>query len=288
VTQPKLPEWGLHSNVAAGEYRLWPAANYSGLKQFRYTPAHAYQYLTDPPPDTVASQLGTATHTAILEPERFEENYVRGAAGNLTRKGPRDENDAIKAEHPGKQLIRDADWPRIAMMRDQVWRHPKAREVLSSEGYIELSYLWKDPATDLACKARVDRLGSTLDGWPCVVDFKTFGEKGGRLEARAIESVIYDRQYHIQAAHYLNGLNVIAPCQRRYFLLLVEKDPPYCVRMVELDFAALELGKRQLRRWLAQLKRCQESGDWPGWSTGFDAMGVPTWAYTQEPEDDDG
>jgi exodeoxyribonuclease VIII len=284
----KLPAWGLQPNVAAGEYRLWPAANYSALKQFRYTPAHAYQYLSDPPPDTDASQLGTATHTAILEPESFEENYVRGAAGNLTRKGPRDENDGIRAENPGKQLIRDADWPRIAMMRDSVWAHPKAREVLSSEGFTELSYLWKDIATDLPCKARIDKLGSTLDGWPCIVDFKTFGERGGRLTQHAIESVIYERQYHIQAAHYSNGLNEIAPCQRRYFLLLVEKDPPYCVRMVEIDFAAMELGKRQVRRWLLQLKRCQESNEWPGWSTGFDPMGVPTYAYSQEPEDEEG
>ena len=284
----EIPSLGLHPRTPAGEYHLWPAANYSTLKQFCYTPAHAYQYLTDPPPETAASQLGTATHTAILEPEKFAADFVRGAAGSLVRKGPREANERIKADNPGKQLIRDADWPKIAMMRDAVWAHPKAREVLSSEGFTELSYLWKDASTDLVCKARVDKLGSTLDDWPCVVDFKTFGEKGGRLTQHAVEAVICDRQYHIQAAHYLRGLEALAPCQRRYFLLLVEKDPPFCCRMVELDFAALELGKRQVRRWLSELKRCQDSGEWPGWSTGFDPMGVPTYAYSQEPEDEEG
>jgi hypothetical protein len=230
--------------------------------------------------------LGTALHTAILEPERFSERYVRGAAGNLTRKGPREENDRIKAENPGMQLVRDADWPKITLMRDAVWRHPRAREVLSGEGFNECAYLWEDPGTGLACKARVDRIGHSGE-WPIVMDYKTFGEKGGRLNQYAIESVIYDRKYHIQAAHYLNGLNTLSPFQRRYVLCLQEKAAPFAVRMVEIDFAALELGKRQVLRWLAQLKKCQDSGEWPGWSEDFDPMGVPHWAYSREEEEED-
>ncbi len=282
----KLPEYGLHPQASEGEYRLWPAANYSALKEFRYTPAHVYQYLADPPASTPPMELGTALHTAILEPEMFDERYVRGAAGNLTRKGPRDENNAIKAEHADKTLIRDADWPKIVAMRDEVWRHPRAQEVLGGDGYNECAYLWEDPGTGLACKARVDRIGMSREGWPVVVDYKTFGEKGGRLTQHAIESVIFDRLYHIQAAHYLNGLNAISAFQRRYALLFQEKEAPFAVRMVEIDFAALELGKRQVARWLAQFKQCHDSGEWPGWSGDFDPMGVPAYAYSQEEDDE--
>jgi hypothetical protein len=288
MTKEIMPEPGLHPRTPEREYRLWPAANYSAIKNFEYTPAHVYQYLIDPPASSPAMELGTALHTAILEPERFAERYVRGAAGALNRVGPKRENEQIKADNPGKQLIRDADWPKITMMRDAVWRHPRAQEVLSGEGYNEAAYLWKDPATGLACKARVDRIGMSREGWPCVVDYKTFGDKGGRLTDGAIERTIADRQYHIQGAHYTNGLDVIAPCARRYILLMQEKAAPFAVRLVEIDFAAMELGKRQLRRWLKQLKQCQESGVWPGWSEDFDAIGVPTWEYTKEPEDEEG
>jgi exodeoxyribonuclease VIII len=232
-------------------------------------------------------ELGTALHTAILEPEKFAERYVRGAAGNLTRKGPREENDRIKAENPGKQLVRDKDWPRIVAMRDAMWRHPLAREVLSSEGYNELAGLWVDPATGLACKLRVDRFGSTREGWPVVMDYKTFGEKGGRLTDSAVESVINNRMYHVQGAHYLNGMETIEPCPRRYVIAFQEKEPPFAPRLVEVEFAALELGKRQIARWLRRLKKCQDSQEWPGWSEGFDALGVPHYAYTQEEEDDE-
>jgi hypothetical protein len=231
-------------------------------------------------------ELGTALHTAILEPEKFAARYVRGAAGALNRKGPREENDQIKADNPGKQLIRDADWPKIAAMRDAVWRHPRAREVLGGEGLNEVSYLWEDPATGLACKAKVDRMGMSREGWPVITDYKSFGEKGGRLTQHAVESVIYDRKYYIQAAHYLNGLDALEPFQRRYALLLQEKAAPFAVRFVEIDFAALELGKRQVARWLKQLKKCQDSGEWPGWSEDFDPMGVPHWAYNREEEEE--
>lgn len=283
-----LPAWGLHPRTSIREYRTWTAANYSALKEFRYTPRHVYQYLTDPLADTTATQIGTATHIAVLEPERFEAEYVRGAAGDLRGKGPRDENNRIKFENPEKELIRFDDWPKLAAMRDAVWAHPRAREVLSGEGFTELSYLWQDPATDLACKARVDHLGMSREGWPCILDFKTFGERGGRLTRSAIESVIFERSYHIQAAHYSNGLNVLEPFQRRYILLLVEKEPPHGVRMVEMDFPSLELGRRQVARWLVQLKACEESGNWPGWSEDFDPMGVPPFAFTQEEEESDG
>ncbi len=286
MAQKALPNWGLHPRASELEYRLWRAANYSALKNFRYTPQHVYQYLTDPPKETDSMAMGTALHTAVLEPERFSRRYVRGAAGNLNRKGPREENDEIKAENPDKQLIRYDEWPSIAGMRDAIWAHPLAAEVLSGEGFTEIAYLWQDPATDLACKARIDRIGMTQDGWPVVMDAKTFGEKGGRLTPSAVESVIYNRQYHIQAAHYLNGLEVIKPCQRRFGLLLVEKKKPFGVRLAEIDFAALELGKRQLGRWLRRLKQCQDSNVWPGWGTGFDPMGVPTYAYSQEEEDE--
>ncbi|MBW2560005.1 MAG: PD-(D/E)XK nuclease-like domain-containing protein [Deltaproteobacteria bacterium] len=281
-----LPTWGLHPRTPAAAYRLWPAANYSSIKQFYYTPLHVYQELTDPSEETDAMRFGTATHTAILEPERFEHLYVRGAAGNLRSKGPKDENEQIKFDNPDKQIVRDKEWPKLMRMRDRVWEHPRAREVLSSEGFTELSYLWVDPVTSLACKARIDKLGGSDDGWPIALDLKSFGEKGGRLTDSAIERVIHDRQYHIQAAHYLNGLDVLSPSQRRFILLLVEKSAPFAVRMVEIDFAALELGRRQIDRWLKRLKKCQETGEWPGWSTGFDPIGVPAYAYSQEEEDE--
>jgi hypothetical protein len=35
------------------------------------------------------------------------------------------------------------------------------------------------------------------------------------------------------------------------------------------------------------LKKCQETKVWNGWSTEIDPVGVPPYAYTQEPEDED-
>jgi len=64
--KPSLPEFGLHPNTPEAEYRLWPAANYSTLKEFQYTPLHVYQALTDPAAPTPAMDFGTAIHTAIL------------------------------------------------------------------------------------------------------------------------------------------------------------------------------------------------------------------------------
>jgi len=286
--KPKIPDVGLHEGIPAPEYHAWHAAHFSALKEFRFTPLHVYQYLTDPPESTPAMALGTALHTAVLEPDLFDALYVRGAAGALNRKGPREENERIKLENPGKELIRYDDWPKIMRMQEAVWKHPAARELLSGAGIFEASAVWHDDATGILCKARVDRIGMTGDGWPCAIDLKTFGDRGGRLTPRAIEGAIYDYHYHIQGAHYLSGLNTIAPCERRFLLLFIEKEPPHGCRLVEIDLGSLELGRRQLRRWMRLLKQCQDSGEWPGWSTGFDTMGVPSFAFKDEPEDEEG
>ena len=56
------------------------AISASGLKLFMRSPAHYYAAYLDPNrvehQPTAAMKLGTATHCAILEPERFNAEYV--------------------------------------------------------------------------------------------------------------------------------------------------------------------------------------------------------------------
>ena len=56
------------------------AISASGLKLFRRSPAHHYAAYLDPNrierKPTAAMKLGTATHCAILEPERFNGEYT--------------------------------------------------------------------------------------------------------------------------------------------------------------------------------------------------------------------
>lgn len=283
----ETPDVGLHEGVPAADYHQWHAANFSSLKEFRYTPLHVYQALVEPSEEAPATSLGTATHLAVLEPEAFERCYAKSPPGDARLKKYKDELREIVAADPNREIIRYDDWHKIAKMRDAVWAHPRARELLSGQGLTEVSCLWHDSETGILCRSRVDRIGMTREGWPCVVDFKTFGDYGGRLEPYAVEKVINDYSYHIQGAHYLSGLEALAPCQRRFILLFVEKNPPHGVRLVELDLGSIELGRRQLRRWLRRLKHCQESGEWPGWSSDFDVMGVPSFAYSQEEEGDE-
>ena len=63
-------------SMPADHYHLHPAVGHSGLVRIMRSPAHYREYVAHPPEPTPAMQLGTAFHTALLEPDRFGQSFV--------------------------------------------------------------------------------------------------------------------------------------------------------------------------------------------------------------------
>ena len=58
------------------EYNEIDAINWSTLKHIQRSPAHFKYLLDNPPKQTAAQSFGVAVHEAILEPDKFQENYI--------------------------------------------------------------------------------------------------------------------------------------------------------------------------------------------------------------------
>ena len=72
------PELGLFFDVPFEVYLAWEGLHHSNLRiMVDQTPAH-YHYACDHPEevDTDAMRLGRAVHTAILEPDKFADQYA--------------------------------------------------------------------------------------------------------------------------------------------------------------------------------------------------------------------
>ena len=69
---------GLLFNQSAEEYHAMPGASASRLNtMFKKSPAHMKHMIESPEEPTSAMIIGTATHSAILEPDLFQKEWGR-------------------------------------------------------------------------------------------------------------------------------------------------------------------------------------------------------------------
>lgn len=271
------PGIGLHPLLSRATYESIAAANFSSLRLFERSAAHVLEARTHPKAPTPAMELGTHAHAAILEPARFEAEYVVAPeCDRRTTIGKRAWAE-FEAASGSQTILREKDWEWVTALRDAVWAHPLAARLLGGPGSCELAAVWKHDRTGLACKGLIDRVGQTDDGWTWVIDVKTARDAGARAFAR--EAAGY--QYHAQAAFYLSGLNAIAPAKRRFAWVVVEKEPPYAVAVYEPDSAALDAGEQACERWLDAWQRCHETGEWPGYGVEIQSLELPRWAVAE-------
>lgn len=267
---------GVHDGLTRSVYESWADENdrqlvhYSMLKLFSMPPAKAKYKIDLPPEPTDALNLGDGCHAAVFEPERFESEFVR--APKITRR-----TNAAKAEWAtfisetqaaGKVPLPPEDYDKALAIRDALWtRDSTVRSILSQPGKVERSFVWRDQATEMLCKARVDWM-CRWQGWTICLDLKTTDIAAEWRFKYAI------RKYHYakQAAFYLDGLDVLHKMPRRWLWLAVEKEPPYLAALYEPTPAMLVAARATYVGWMETLKTCRETGVWPGYHDGIVAI----------------
>jgi hypothetical protein len=269
-------EIGLHRGLTYAQYHAIDAINQSKLKLFRKSPAHVREEILRPSPDRDARALGRYMHSAILEPEVFEAEFIGAPKVDRRTKEGKATWAEFNAEHSDKTVLKQEEFDACRIYAEKCWEDETACELLKGKGINEGVGVWEDPTTEVLCKLRFDRL-TEYAGYPTIVELKTARSYDASPKgfARAIDKF----DYHLQAAWYLDGLNEIAPMERRHVFLMVEKDPPYCVCCYELDLGSLELAREEYDAYLAVYKQCMETGVWPGYPTGIQPISLPPWRF---------
>jgi hypothetical protein len=274
------PKVGLHRNVPFDAYVQWDAANASMLKHFARSAAHARYEMTHQA-ETTAKLIGHAVHAAILEPENFDATFaVAPALDKRTIKGKAQWAE-FEAANKDRIILRDDEMTLATALGRSVQEHPLAARLVGSPGVREASLLWHDPDIGLPCKARLDLL-CMFDGYSTIVDVKTTRDASPR--GFALEVARYS--YHLQAAWYLRGADILSPVPRRFVFVAVEKSPPYCVALYELDTVALDAGLTTVLDCLNKYANARTSRVWPGYSSGIQTLFLPQWAMPKENYDE--
>jgi hypothetical protein len=264
---------GIFRGLSFSQYCALPGVNHSTLERVRRSPAHAREQALHPSEPTAALALGHAFHVRLLEPERYQLEYVVAPVVDRRTKVGRATWAEWEAENRGRFLLKAEEARQYDRMAEAVLAHPVAGPLLTGRGASELAFVWRDPDSELLCRGRADRLGE-LAGWPFVIDVKTTRD----ASARNFAADLARYGYHRQLAFYREGLNVLRPAARRAAIIAVEKEPPFAVACYELVDRALEQGEREFRVALATWRECVTTGVWPGYSDGLELVDLPAWA----------
>jgi len=280
-------------NLSADDYHAADGASASRLNLLHRSPAHLKHGLENPTRPTRAMIIGSAVHSAILEPFLFDVEYGRLPDGDGRSKKVRDAREELLETVPADRILKASEYDTVVAMRDSVLSHPIVSGILSAGHHAEASAFWGDPITDVACKARIDILPNQDTRFGnAIIDLKTTQDASRREFSRNVHL----RGYYRQAAHYLNGINYLegyegdddGPGGRdRFLFICVERSAPYCVALYELDEATISAGQAEVRGLMGYWKYCHANDTWPGYTpeSGHEHLtipkiGLPAWAQS--------
>jgi len=265
--------------IPFAEYQQWPGVHWSTLAAMGTSPLAYHEAVTTPKPPSATMELGSAIHTAILEPELFEAEYAMYDG----RKGTKAYAEWLEQQAAGVTVLSVEQYAQCMGAAEAVWCKPQGREArrVLSGARREVSIRWTDPETRIRCKARPDivryhRVLTTVDRVRTVdlADVKTTAS----VDARKFGKIAADLAYDGKMAFAGGGLRALGYTVRAVKIIAVEQKPPHDVAVYDVTAEVLDAGEAKVREYLARLKTCRRRRSWPGRYTGSQPLDFPRYA----------
>jgi len=195
---------------------------------------------------TPAMELGTLLHTAILEPEKLDSNYVICPFDSYRTNEARAWKEDIEAQ--GKSVVKEAELSSARFAAETFWADPLLYHI--QEGFAtEVAYY--APLGNVQCKGLIDIVPN---GGNSLVDLKTTAS----IESLDnLTKMVYSRGYHWQAAMYLDLYNAVTGENRDDFqIVFMESTYPFEIAVVNLSKKYIDLGRAGYMNALMKWQDC--------------------------------
>lgn len=269
-------------------YQAAEGLNKSSIDKLLKAPAEYHELTMLPQPEpTPAMRLGTALHSFVLQPERFQDDVCI-----LTRPATTKEGKAQKkeAEDKGQVCVSVEDYEKIFRMRGHMLAHPRIRPLLphvdcelakglqSLAGDSEVSLYWEEEFAGCStqCKARVDRIAILPGGDVIGLDVKT---TSGGLDPDSLAKTIATYHYHRQAAWYVHGMARLGLAVSAFVFVFTSTQAPYLCVPVMVDSRAEMLGLAECKLAAEAYATGLQTEEWPSYSDTIEEIDLPEWAY---------
>lgn len=262
-------------DISNDDYHAGPGISKSHLDAIaEKSPLHYWHKYINPEREraepTTAMKLGTAIHSAILEPDLFATNFVQAPAFNRRTKEGRALAEEFEAKNEGKTVLTPEDHQTCLTIRDRVYAHPLAAGLLK-DGKAEQSYYANDPETGELIKCRFDYL---LDSGEMAIDVKSAIDASPAGFGRAVGNLRYD----VAPAWYFDVLDVLyGEVPDHWVWLVVEKEPPYAIGIYYVLPEMVQRAREAARRDFMRIVECKQKDHWPDYALNIQAVELPGW-----------
>lgn len=270
-------EQGIYKDLSSEAYHGDKVSlSRSSIKDFDRSPYYYYaMHLKEDRPTRLATKdmlFGTAFHTLILEPFKFNDDYAIEPAKVLLKDVGRAVYDAAKAveeelKTSNKIILSQDEYQTLMKMREALARDERIAQLIDGAD-IEKSFFWQDEQTGLMVKARPDIIHAGM-----IVDLKTIADASPFAFQRDMAS----GWYHVQGAMIRDAVRALEGFEISTVInICVEKKYPYSIGIYIIDEAALDQGEIKYKSVLLQMKSCIINNKF----TDFEIqhIGLPKWA----------
>lgn len=265
---PGILDSEYHRHDGMSSHRLGSLADGNCPAQLRYD-------MLNPEDATDDRNMGTAVHTALLEPDLLEAKVVRGLQIPKRSKADKETWASFEMEHHGKIILPFKMYDKMGEMIRMVRDHKGLSKLLDMPGDTELTVAGPCPVTGVPTQIRIDKYIPQIGTF---LDLKTVaGKFGSRPNPRRFKSDLGKYGYHRQGRVYTDIGEQQGLIADHYVIGVIQKDPPHFVYLRRLDEQALDIGGIELEQPRRQFAECWDSGEWPDYGTDIEDITVEDW-----------
>lgn len=217
---------------------------------------------------TRQKEIGTAAHRML---------FGRGAeivtidAADYRSKAAKELREKAYAENCAPILNDDIATVNamVEAARDQLLAFPALRPLADGQGHSEVVAIWSEGET--WCRGMIDWLAPDM---AIRADLKTTSTSA---HPAAVANRLFGCGAELQDQFYARGLSRLGVACRTSVFIMQETDAPYCLSVVDFDFAAQELGSEKVAFAIERWTRCLAANDWPGYEPLVATCELPAW-----------
>jgi hypothetical protein len=247
--------------MPAAEYHRLPQLSNSLAKVIiAQSPLHAWTASPVLNPNFEAEEkeafdIGSATHALLLE---GEDRVAVIEADDWRKKAAQEQRDQARAE--GRYPLLAHRYEAVLKMRDAavlaIAQCAQLSGLTLTNGRAEHVLIWKDPATGVECRARVDFIAG---GEAVFLDYKSTTDATPAAFSRQISRM----GYHYQDEFYSRGGLAVFGKRPKFIFMAQETTPPHACSFHGVAPSLREVAARDVDYATRTWKQCHALQHWP-------------------------